>query len=72
MNKPITIKREEFKECMTGIINDSGLPAFIIEPILQELLIEVKNAARMQYQHDLKQYEEYLKSIGNECCQEEQ
>ena len=72
MNKPITIKREEFKECMTGIINDSGLPAFIIEPILQELLIEVKNAARMQYQHDLKQYEAYLQSVGSECCPSEE
>lgn len=72
MNKPITIKREEFKECIAGIINDSGLPAFIIEPILQEFLVEVKNAERIQYQHDLKQYEAYLQSINNECCPSEE
>ena len=72
MNKPITVKREEFKECMAGIINDSGLPAFIIEPILQEFLVETKNAARMQYQYDLKQYEAYLQSAYKEINQEEQ
>ena len=72
MNKPITIKREEFKECMAGIINDSGLPAFIIEPILQEFLVETKNAARMQYQYDLKQYEAYLQSMNNEFCPSEE
>ena len=71
MNKPITIKREELKECIMNTINCSGLPAFIIEPILQEFLIEVKNAAKRHYEHDLKEYEEYLQSQNNVCCENE-
>ena len=55
MNKPITIVREETKEQIANIINNSGLPAFVIEPILQEFLMEVKNVAIRQYEYDKQQ-----------------
>ena len=61
MNKPITIVREEVKEQIANIINNSGLPAFVIEPILQEFLMEVKNIAIRQYEYDKQQYLAYLK-----------
>ena len=66
MNKPITVIREETKEKIADVINSSGLPAFIIEPILQEFLIETKNVAMRQYEHDKKQYELSLKSSEKE------
>ena len=62
MNKPITIVREETKEQIAAIINNSGLPAFVIEPILQEFLIEVRNVAIRQYEYDKQQYNDFLKS----------
>ena len=62
MNKPITIIREEVKQGIADIINNSGLPAFIIEPIIQEFLIEIKNVAKLQYEHDLEQYNLQLKA----------
>lgn len=62
MNKPITIIREEVKQGIADIINNSGLPAFIIEPIIQEFLVEVKNVAKLQYERDLEQYNLQLKA----------
>lgn len=62
MNKPITIVREEVKEQIAAIINNSGLPAFVIEPILQDFLIEVRNVAVRQYEYDKQQYNAFLKS----------
>lgn len=67
MNKPITVVREEIKEKIAEVINTSGLPAFVIEPILQDFLVEVRNVARHQYEYDKQQYEMSLrKEIGND------
>ena len=62
MNKPITIIREEIKDKIAEVINTSGLPAFIIEPILSDFLIEVRNVAKHQYEYDKQQYELSLKN----------
>ena len=61
MNKPITVVREEMKAKIADIINTSGLPAFVIEPILNDFLIEVRNVAKHQYEYDKQQYEMALK-----------
>ena len=66
MNKPITVVREEVKEKIAEIINTSGLPAFVIEPILSDFLIEVRNIAKYQYEHDKQQYEMSLKKEPDE------
>lgn len=62
MNKPITVAREEVKEKIAEVINNSGLPAFIIEPILSDFLVEVRNVAKQQYEYDKRQYELALKN----------
>lgn len=60
MNKPITVVREETKKNLADIINNSGLPAFIIEPILMEFLNETRIAAKRQYELEKAQYEQAL------------
>ena len=62
MDKPITIIREEVKAQIAAAINNSGLPAFVIEPILQDFLMEVRNVAARQYEYDKQQYNEFLKN----------
>ena len=57
MNKPSTIIYEEFKHDLTALINNSGLPAFIIEPVLKDFLNEIRIMAQRQYQKDLAEYE---------------
>ena len=60
MNKPVSIVREEFKSDLIKLINNSGLQLFIVEPILQEIFLEVRNVAKTQYELDKKRYEESL------------
>ena len=62
MNKPMTIIREELKAQIAEAINDSKLPAFAIEPILQEFLFQIKNVAMLQYENDKQEYEKFLNS----------
>lgn len=63
MNKPITIVYEDFRQEMANLINNSGLPLFIVETVLQNYLNEVRSVARNQYQSDKVQYEQYEKSL---------
>lgn len=63
MNKPTSIVREEFKNNLVNLINDSGLQMFIIEPILQSVLAEVRAVANAQLEMDKKRYEESLTSM---------
>lgn len=59
--KPITVIREEFIESIINLINESNLPAFVIEPILKDMYNETKIASKKQYERDRKMYEEALK-----------
>lgn len=65
MNKPSTIVYEEFKQNLANLINTSGLPAFIIEPVLRDYLSEVKAMAQRQYQMDKAEYEKALQEVNN-------
>ena len=60
MNKPITVAYEEFKLELASLINNSGMPMFLIESILQNYLGEVRAVAQKQYENDKKQYEASL------------
>ena len=78
MNKPITLIREETKQDLINIINQCGLPAFVIEPIVQNILTEVKTAVKREYEYDRQRYESYLESecemssedMGDEAIEE--
>lgn len=61
--KPITLLRQEFVDKLVEEINNCKLPMFVIEPILQELLDQVKIMAQKQYEADKMQYEEQLKKV---------
>lgn len=58
LNKPITIVRAEFISNLANLINTSGLPPFIVESILKDVYVEVRNAAQKQYEMDVAMYEQ--------------
>lgn len=64
--KPISIIRKELIDTLTFAINDSHLPAFIVEPILKDMYLEIKSVAQKQYENDKAQYERSLKSCDDE------
>ena len=61
--KPITLIRQEFVDTLVEEINNCQLPMFVIEPILQDLLDQVRTVAQKQYELDKRQYEEQLKEV---------
>ena len=71
MDKPVTIIREELIENMVGLINESSLPLFVIEPILKELYLEVKNGAQQQLESDKRQYQSSIAESEAEAVQKD-
>lgn len=72
MNKPVkpfSVAREDFCNNLLTLINESGLPPVVIQPILSDFQQMVVNAAREQYEKERSQYEaemeKYEKSISN-------
>lgn len=56
INKPITLIRAELISNLTNSINNSSLPAFVIEPILKDLYNEVRALTQQQLEEDRKNY----------------
>ena len=63
ITKPMSVARHDFAEKLIDIINNSQLPLFVIEPILQNALDAVKATAQKQYEIEKAQYEEKLNQI---------
>lgn len=66
ITKPITVVRQEFIEKIVDEINTCGLPLFVVEPILEDLLRSVKAESQRQYETEKAQYEQALASQKNE------
>lgn len=56
MQKPITVVRAEFITEVTSLINNSGLPPFILEPIFKDMYMDIRRMAQKQYELDLEKY----------------
>jgi hypothetical protein len=68
MEKPYSVLRKEFLDDLVNMVNTTDLPFFVLEPILKDVYITVKNEAEKIYQLEKREYEEYLKS----CCGEDE
>lgn len=64
MEKPISLKLKEFKDNAVNLVNNSGLPLFVIEPILKDILGQVKIKLDQEYQQDKMKYEQSLNEKG--------
>ena len=61
MNKPVNLIVEETKVNITKIINESGLPPFLLEPILKDLYNQVNILKQQELEQSKKQYKDSLK-----------
>lgn len=68
-SKPVTIVRAEFISNLTELINTSMLPAFILEPILKDVYLEIKTVAQRQYESDMELYEQLKQNDSNDCLE---
>ena len=65
INKPVMMLREEFIMNMSNLINTSGLPLFVIEPIVRDMLMEINMNVKKQYEMEKAQYEQAIMSSQN-------
>lgn len=70
--KPTSIARAEFISSLTALINDSMLPAFILEPILKDTYFDVKVIAQKQLDEDMTKYRQALSIAENETDNHEE
>ena len=52
MEKPITVKADELAQGIAYLANNSGLPAFIVAGILNDLYLEARKLASQQLRKD--------------------
>ena len=61
MTKPANLIIEETKENLVKVINESGLPPFLVEPILKDLYNQISILKQQELEQSKKQYEDSLK-----------
>lgn len=61
MNKPANLIVEETKDNIINIINESGLPAFLLEPILKDLHDQTSILKQKELEKSKREWEESLK-----------
>lgn len=65
MERPLSVAREDFVDALVALINNSGLPMFVVLDVLKGAEAEVKSAAQAQYEQDKKAYEESKNEENN-------
>ena len=50
IQKPTVVLIEETRRKIGEVITESGLPAFLIAPVMRDLFEEVTNASRIEYE----------------------
>ena len=66
VNKPIMVARQEFIENLIGLVNNSGRPAFVMQPIVKDIANELANSVNQQFLAEKQQYEEALSKEGKD------
>lgn len=61
MEKPLSIKRDEFLKAIVKAVNEAGLPAFIAFEVLKSVTAEAANAAQKQLEAERAAYYDSLK-----------
>lgn len=56
VNKPLILTRQECFETLVKVIDESNLPAFIIEPMLKDLLKTIQHNMKIEYDQTLAWY----------------
>lgn len=57
MEKPITIRREEFMQSLCDISNQAGLPAFVMLEVIERLKNQLESMVQAEYQRDMLAYQ---------------
>ena len=56
MEKPVTMRINELKNSISKCVNESGLPAFLVEYVLSEITRNVSDFSKKQAAEERKMY----------------
>lgn len=56
MDKPLTVRYMEFKQSLISLINNAGIPLFIVRYVLAEALEMVDKVSSNEIKRDLEEY----------------
>lgn len=71
VTKPITLIKEEFLQNMVDLCNNSGLPFFVIEYTINDLLKDIHVASQKQHESDRAKYNEELSKLKSQSLHTE-
>ena len=60
IQKPMSVARAEFIAALSDLIRKSTLPPFVIEPIINDLLNDIRILSQKQLEADIKNYNAQL------------
>lgn len=60
MEKPLSVKREEFLQAIVKAVNEAELPAFVALEVLKGVTAEAANVAQQQLEAERKAYYDSL------------
>ena len=60
MTKPANLIIEETKENLVKVINESGLPPFLLEPVLKDLYNQISILKQQELERSKQEYENSL------------
>lgn len=66
VTKPTLVVREEFVEQLVNLVNDSGLPLVLIEPIIDGLASNIKQTIANQLVQEKENYAKELAKAKEE------
>ena len=62
MDKPITVPIEQFKQELIRLVNESGIPIFLLDYILKDLSNEIHILSKDQLKKDETAYQEHTEN----------
>ena len=66
VEKPTLVDRAEFTQKLVDLINNSGVPLFVLEPIIDGIAVQVKQAVAAELAKEQEAYKNKLEETGDE------
>lgn len=66
MDKPLMVARQQTIDQLISVINNSGLPPVIIEPLIAGILQSLRDQMEQQYLNELAEYNKSIEKDGAE------
>lgn len=71
MDKPLSIKIQEFQQAISKVIEQSELPIYILKYQIKDLLSEIEKLEHTFAQQEIEQYYKSQEQINEESSEQE-